>query len=79
MKIFKNANFFVPLFKMVLPWLSVLCVISTASALPVSVVPIRPYVFLAPELPKFTLQPTLKVQAPSSIQQQIQPVATIPK
>lgn len=55
-------------------WFSILSAITVASAvpvpasLPVSVYPVRPYVFLAPELPKFTLQPAVKVQAPASVQ-----------
>ncbi|XP_055312463.1 uncharacterized protein LOC129574433 [Sitodiplosis mosellana] len=58
---------------MFISWLSILSAISVATALPVSVYPVRPYVFLAPELPKFALQPTVKVQSPATIQQ-IQPV-----
>lgn len=61
-------------FKMFISWLSVLGAISAATALPVSVFPVRPYVFLAPELPKFTFQPTVKVQSPATVQQ-IQPVS----
>lgn len=70
---------------MVISWLSVLCVVSVASALPVSVVPVRQYVFLAPELPKFTLQPSLKVQAAAPAPAQlpfaapVQPVPTFTK
>lgn len=44
--------------------LSIVCAISTTNGLPASLLPVRPYVFLAPELPKFQLQPTLKVQSP---------------
>lgn len=63
---------------MFISWLSVLSAISVATALPVSVYPVRPYVFLAPELPKFALQPTVKVQAPASIQR-IQPIPQLTK
>lgn len=63
---------------MVISWLSVICVASVASALPVSVVPVRQYVLLAPELPKFTLQPTLKVQAPT-VSAPVQPVSAVTK
>lgn len=59
---------------MFISWFAVLGAISVATALPVSVFPVRPYVLLAPELPKFALQPTVKVQSPATVQQ-IQPVA----
>lgn len=50
--------------------------VSVASAVPASVYSVSPYVFLAPELPKFSLQPTLKVQsAPVQPIQSIQPVS----
>lgn len=60
-------------FKMLFTWFSVLGAVSFAVALPASVYPVRPYVFLAPDLPKFVLQPTVKLQTPSTIQQ-IQPI-----
>lgn len=59
---------------MLVTWFSVLSAVSFAVALPTTVYPIRPYVFLAPELPKFVLQPTVKFQSPATVQQ-IQPTA----
>lgn len=49
------------------PLLSIVCALSAVYAVPLSVYPVRPYIFLAPELPKYQLlgnqvQPALKVQ-----------------
>lgn len=62
---------------MIIPWLSIICAISVASAVPVSVVPVRQYVLLAPELPRLDLPPTVKLQQPAAVQslQPIQPVS----
>lgn len=50
---------------LLIPFLSIVCALSTVYTLPLSVVPVRPYIFLAPELPKYQLQPSLKVQSVS--------------
>lgn len=60
---------------MIIPWLLIVCAISAASALPVSVVPVRQYVLLAPELPRLELPSTVKLQQPAAIQ----PVSAVPK
>lgn len=67
---------------MIIPWLSIICAISAASAVPVSVVPVRQYVLLAPEFPRLDLQPQVKLQQPAAVQsvqpiQQIQPIQPI--
>lgn len=53
---------------MFVTWFSILSAISVASAVPVSLFPIRPYVILGSDLPKFALQPAVKIQSPASIQ-----------
>lgn len=69
--------------KMFLTWLSIVCALSAASALPVSpvsVVPVRQYVLLAPELPRLELPSEVKLQQPAPIQPAaIQPVAGVSK
>lgn len=60
---------------MIIPWLLIVCAISAASALPVSVVPVRQYVLLAPELPRLELPSTVKLQQPAAIQ----PVSAVSK
>lgn len=66
-KISNKSNFYLQM--SFIPLLSLVCVLSAINALPVSVLPVRQYVFLAPELPKFQLKPAqLKLQTEPLIQ-----------